>query len=146
MADDVHSNAYQSIFPNKIIPDQIRGTVTFQHNETTVFSVEELLAMQLSHAKELAENTAQEAIKDVVITVFMNPFGHTSRRNLRSAKPTLFFPSEKVPPYYNQFERQAVLDAAELAGLKVLSLINEETAGLFISTSDFFFFTRLNII
>ncbi|CAJ0923309.1 5970_t:CDS:10 [Entrophospora sp. SA101] len=33
-----------------------------------------------------------------------------------------------VPPYYNQFERQAILDAAEIAGLRVLSLINDLTA------------------
>ncbi|CAB5395824.1 unnamed protein product [Rhizophagus irregularis] len=51
--------------------------------------------------KEQAEAAAQEAIKDVVIT---------------------------VPSYYNQFERQAILDAAELAGLHVLSLINDVTA------------------
>ncbi|CAG8741863.1 16987_t:CDS:2, partial [Racocetra fulgida] len=101
LADDEYAKAYQSIFPNKIIPDPLRGTILFQHNETTVFSLEELLAMQLSHARELAEATAQETIKDVVIT---------------------------VPPYYNQFERQAILDAADIAGLHVLSLINEETA------------------
>ncbi|RHZ78735.1 hypothetical protein Glove_156g20 [Diversispora epigaea] len=115
LADDVYSKEYQSIFPNKINSDPIRGTVTFQHNETTVFSVEELLAMQLSHAKELAGITARETIKDVVIT---------------------------VPSYYNQFERQAVLDAAELAGLNVLSLINEETAvGLNYAISHYSSFT-----
>jgi hypoxia up-regulated 1 len=70
LADDKIVKDYQSIFPNKIIPDPIRGTVAFQHNETTVFTVEELLAMQFAHAKEQAEATAQEAIKDVVITVF----------------------------------------------------------------------------
>ncbi|CAG8529838.1 6183_t:CDS:10 [Diversispora eburnea] len=116
LADDVYSKEYQSIFPNKIMSDPIRGTVTFQHNETNVFSVEELLAMQLSHAKELAEITAHETIKDVVIT---------------------------VPSYYNQFERQAVLDAAELAGLNVLSLINEETAvGLNYAISHYSSFTE----
>ncbi|CAH1770971.1 15339_t:CDS:2, partial [Entrophospora sp. SA101] len=55
---------------------------------------EELVAMQLSYAKEQAKVTAQE----------------------------------EVPPYYNQFERQAILDAAEIAGLHVLSLINDQTA------------------
>ncbi|CAG8728436.1 15224_t:CDS:2, partial [Acaulospora morrowiae] len=115
LADDTYSVEYQSTFPNKIIPGPKRGTVEFQHNDTTVFSVEELLAMQLSHAKELAEATAQEAIKDAVIT---------------------------VPPYYSQFERQAVLDAAELAGLHVLSLINEGTAvGLNYAISHFSSFT-----
>ncbi|CAJ0904470.1 1796_t:CDS:2, partial [Entrophospora sp. SA101] len=55
---------------------------------------EELVAMQLSYAKEQAKVTAQE----------------------------------EVPPYYNQFERQAILDAAEIAGLHVLFLINDQTA------------------
>ena len=71
MVDDKIIKDYQSVFPNMIIPDPIRGTAVFQHNETTVFSVEELLAMQFAHAKEQAESTAQESIKDVVITVFI---------------------------------------------------------------------------
>lgn len=71
MVDDQSIKDYQSVFPNKIIPDPIRGTVVFQHNETTTFTAEEILAMQFSHAKEQAEAAAQEAIKDVVITVFI---------------------------------------------------------------------------
>ncbi len=79
MVDDKIIKNYQSAFPNKIIPDPIRGTTIFQHNETTVFSVEELLAMQFAHAKEQAESTAQEAIKDVVITVFIEfQYNHRS--------------------------------------------------------------------
>lgn len=34
-----------------------------------------------------------------------------------------------VPPYFNQAERRAMLRAADLAGLKVLQLINDNTAG-----------------
>ncbi|CAJ0640731.1 6430_t:CDS:10 [Entrophospora sp. SA101] len=101
LADDKYVQEYQSHFFNKIIKDPIRGTVLFQHNETTTFSVEELVAMQLSYAKEQAKVTAQEEVKDSIIT---------------------------VPPYYNQFERQAILDAAEIAGLHVLFLINDQTA------------------
>jgi molecular chaperone DnaK (HSP70) len=33
-----------------------------------------------------------------------------------------------VPSYYSNVERQAVLDAAEIAGLKCIRLINESTA------------------
>lgn len=36
--------------------------------------------------------------------------------------------SVQVPPFWGQDQRQAVMDAAELAGLKVLSLMNENTA------------------
>jgi len=35
-----------------------------------------------------------------------------------------------VPAFYTQRERQAIIDAAELAGLNVLSLINDHTAGM----------------
>jgi hypothetical protein len=34
-----------------------------------------------------------------------------------------------VTPFATQHERQAILDAAELAGLNVLSLMHDETAG-----------------
>lgn len=33
-----------------------------------------------------------------------------------------------VPAFFNQAERRAVLQAAQLAGLKVLQLINDNTA------------------
>lgn len=35
----------------------------------------------------------------------------------------------QVTPFATQFERQAMLDAAELAGLNVLALMHDETAG-----------------
>ena len=35
-----------------------------------------------------------------------------------------------VPPYYNQMERKALLYAANLAGLKVSQLMDDNTAGL----------------
>ena len=34
-----------------------------------------------------------------------------------------------VPPYFNQAERKSILQAAEFAGLKVLQLMNANTAG-----------------
>ena len=58
--------------------------------------------MTMIHGRENAEAFAEEkGIKDVVLT---------------------------VPSFYTQSERQAYLDAAEIAGLKVLSLIEENTA------------------
>jgi hypoxia up-regulated 1 len=41
----------------------------------------------------------------------------------------------KVTPFATQFERQAILDAAELAGLNVLALMHDETAGTAITGS-----------
>lgn len=72
------------------------------YSETT-FSPEELVAMLLSKAREFAKDSARQPINDVVLT---------------------------VPGYFNQAERKAMTTAAEMAGLKVLQLINDYTAGL----------------
>lgn len=61
----------------------------------TKYSPEELVAMILNKAKEYAETFAQQQIRDSVIT---------------------------VPAFFNQAERRAMLKAAELAGLKGISL------------------------
>lgn len=93
---------YQSRFPYyKIVEDTQRGTILFQHDEETFYSPEELIAQLLNRAKEFAEHSAQQAIKECVLT---------------------------VPGYFNQAERQALLQAASLANLKVLQLINDYTA------------------
>ncbi|KAI0063322.1 actin-like ATPase domain-containing protein [Artomyces pyxidatus] len=63
--------------------------------------IEELVAMQLAYVRHLAEDVAQEPVRDVVIT---------------------------VPPYYSQFERDAVADAVEIAGMRLITLINDGTA------------------
>ena len=57
--------------------------------------------MVLSKAKKFAEDFSKQTINDCVIT---------------------------VPPYFTQAERRAVLLAADLAKLKVLQLINTNTA------------------
>lgn len=57
--------------------------------------------MQFSYVKELAESVAGEKVTDVVVT---------------------------VPPFYTQAERDAVVDAIEIAGLRTLALINDGTA------------------
>ncbi|KAF8969272.1 lumenal Hsp70 protein, partial [Entomortierella lignicola] len=99
--DDDHSVQFRETFTNNMIKDQVRGTVEFETSNGVKYSVEELVAMQLALAKQQAEETAGEVVKDVVIT---------------------------IPPYFSQFERQALLDAAELAGLRVLTLIHDESA------------------
>ncbi|KAG0170074.1 hypothetical protein DFQ28_002523 [Apophysomyces sp. BC1034] len=99
--NDKHSIEYRQRFVNNMIADPHRNTPLFRHNETVDLSVEELIAYQFQNAREQAVNTAGEDVKDVVIT---------------------------VTPFMTQHERQAILDAAELAGLNVLSLIHDETA------------------
>ncbi|KAI5474325.1 protein of heat shock protein Hsp70 family [Pseudohyphozyma bogoriensis] len=65
------------------------------------YPVEEILAQQLVYAKEMAEEAAGESVRDTVIT---------------------------VPAWFGQSERQAVLDAIELAGLRSIGLVNDGTA------------------
>ena len=57
--------------------------------------------MQFSYVKELAESAAGEKVTDVIVT---------------------------VPPFYTQAERDAVVDAIEIAGLRTLALVNDGTA------------------
>lgn len=51
-----------------------RDSVCFKHDEETIYSVEELVAMILSHAKTIAESFTNQKVKDAVITtpVFFN--------------------------------------------------------------------------
>ncbi|GAU39186.1 hypothetical protein TSUD_147940 [Trifolium subterraneum] len=79
--------------------DSSRGTVNFVVDKNgTEYSPEELVAMVLTYAANLAEFHSKIPIKDAVIA---------------------------VPPYFGQAERRGLLQAAELAGINVLSLINE---------------------
>ncbi|KAF3445091.1 hypothetical protein FNV43_RR14784 [Rhamnella rubrinervis] len=83
------------------VKEDSRGTASFKVDENLgTFSVEELLAMILVYAADLAEFHAKVPVKDAVIT---------------------------VPPYFGQAERKGLLQAAQLAGINVLSLINEHS-------------------
>lgn len=80
-------------------------------NSTIIYLPEELIALQFSYARELA---------DLASAANPNPVAGAG------------FGGEKivdciitVPAFFNQFERKAVLDGAELAGLKVLTLIDD---------------------
>ena len=65
-----------------------RNTVALRRSDGTEWSVEELIAMQFAHVRELAESAAGEKVHDVIVT---------------------------VPPYYTEFERDAVVDAIRSA-------------------------------
>ncbi|CAA6671822.1 unnamed protein product [Spirodela intermedia] len=88
--------AYQSF---DLVEDS-RGAAGIRTDDgnATVYSTEELLAMILAYAKNLAESQAKVPVLDAVIT---------------------------VPAFFGQAERKAVMQAAQLAGIKVLGLINE---------------------
>ncbi|KAM5132058.1 hypoxia up-regulated protein 1 isoform 2-T3 [Mantella aurantiaca] len=101
-AENPQVASFKKNFPEyTIVKDEIRGTTLFKLSEDVTYSPEEILAMMLNYSRSLAEAFAEQSIKDAVIT---------------------------VPAFFNQAERRAVLQAAKLAGLKVLQLINDNTA------------------
>merc|ERR1719361_15498 len=84
-----------------IVPCLERNTVCFKHDEETTYSVEELVAMILAHAKSIAESFTNQKVKDAVIT---------------------------TPAFFNEAERRALMLAADLAGVTVLQLFNAPMA------------------
>uniref|UniRef100_A0A0B8RQH4 Hypoxia up-regulated protein 1 n=1 Tax=Philothamnus irregularis TaxID=1899461 RepID=A0A0B8RQH4_9SAUR len=93
---------YQSWFPeHQLEKDARRETVIFRLSDNLQYSPEEMLGMVLNYSRALAEDFAEQPVKDAVIT---------------------------IPAYFNQAERRAVLHAAKMADLKVLQLINDNTA------------------
>ncbi|KAJ7585017.1 Hsp70 protein-domain-containing protein [Mycena floridula] len=93
-------NYYTSISSAQVV-ETPRRTIAVKQSDGTEWSTEELIAMQFAYVKGLAESLAGEKVQDVIVT---------------------------VPPYYSSFERDAVADAIEIAGLRVLALINDGTA------------------
>lgn len=86
--------------PFNVVEDS-RGAVGIRIDDgVTVYSAEELTAMILGYALKLAEFHSKVPVKDAVIT---------------------------VPPYFGQAERKGLLQAAQLAGLNALSLVNEHS-------------------
>lgn len=81
--------------------DPERGTVLAKTVDDKVAPVEYLVAMLLSKLVEQTETDSKRLITDAVIT---------------------------VPPYFTQAQRQAILDAAKIAGLPILSLTNDISA------------------
>ncbi|XP_034462158.1 hypoxia up-regulated protein 1 isoform X3 [Hippoglossus hippoglossus] len=93
---------YQKRFPeHQMEVDPVRGTTYFKNSEEMQFNPEELLGMVLNYSRGLCQDYAEQPIKDAVIT---------------------------VPSFFNQAERRAVLQAAQMGGLKVLQIINDNTA------------------
>ncbi|KAF9562890.1 actin-like ATPase domain-containing protein [Agrocybe pediades] len=93
--------SYYSKVATAEVSESERKTVSLKRSDGTEWEVEELVAMQFAYIKHLAELVANEKVVDVIVT---------------------------VPPYYSQFERDAVADAIEVAGLRTLALINDGTA------------------
>ncbi len=90
-------------FPYKVFPGKDgKPLIEVEYkSETKRFSPEEISAMVLTKMKETAEQFLGETVKDAVIT---------------------------VPAYFNDSQRQSTKDAAVIAGLNPLRIINEPTS------------------
>ncbi|CAD1476099.1 unnamed protein product [Heterotrigona itama] len=82
-------------------PDGNTGIHVQYLGEEHIFSPEQVTAMLFTKLKGISETALQTIVNDCVIS---------------------------VPLYFTQAERQALLDAARIAGLNVLRLFNETTA------------------
>ncbi|PSR80074.1 Hsp70 protein-domain-containing protein [Coniella lustricola] len=118
--DDVEVKEYAARHPDLHLEShKIKGTTAFKSKKAftakePAWLVEELLAMELQSIQKNAEVMAgpDTTVRSVVLT---------------------------VPPFYTIEEKRAIITAAELAGLKVLSLISDGLAvGLNYATSRTF--------
>ncbi|MFH1798318.1 MAG: molecular chaperone DnaK [Candidatus Omnitrophota bacterium] len=89
----------EKIVPYKIEEDSKGNVVVSAHGKK--YTPPEISAMILQKMKQTAEDYLGEKVTEAVIT---------------------------VPAYFNDSQRQATKDAGEIAGLKVLRIINEPTA------------------
>ncbi|GLI64023.1 hypothetical protein VaNZ11_007184 [Volvox africanus] len=87
--------------PYKVVPHPKRGVASLQIGEDAIYSPEELVGSILYYARQVAEAQAGGPVLDAVIS---------------------------VPAFFGQRQRQAMADAAALAGLNLMGLINTHTA------------------
>ena len=96
-------------FPYEIYANETTGSTCIKQEET-YYTPEELMAMMMQHAKDMTANYGGKQIKDCVIT---------------------------VPAHFTQHERRALYSAADIANLRVLSLI-EDVVRCFVLQLQFF--------
>lgn len=87
-------------FPHEIYVNETSGFTCFKQEET-FYTPEELVAMMMQHARDMTVNFGGKNIKDCVIT---------------------------VPSHFTHHERKALYTAAQIADLRVLTLMEENTA------------------
>jgi len=105
-------------FPYTIYANDTTSATSLKMEETH-YHPEELMAMILQHVKDMTQAFGGKVIKDCVIT---------------------------VPSSFTQHEREAVFTAADIADLKVLTLIEENTAAALHYGLDRTFETPSNVV
>ncbi|MEQ2307627.1 Heat shock 70 kDa protein 4 [Ameca splendens] len=83
------------------MPSGATGIKVMYMEEERVFNIEQITGMLLTKLKETAESALKKPVVDCVIS---------------------------VPSYFTDAERRSVMDAAQIAGLNCLRLMNETTA------------------
>lgn len=99
-SDDIKTLLASAYLPYDIKADAARGTAVYTVDGMSL-SAEEAMASILHYAKLRAEAVTTGEIKDIVIA---------------------------VPAFFSQAQRQALYDAASIAGLNVMSLVNGHVA------------------
>lgn len=99
--DAVAREKFWSLASEGDTEDESVGFAVKYKGEDRIFSATQVMGMYLTKMKETAETWTQSKVTDVVLS---------------------------VPSYFNDFQRQAMLDASALAGLNCLRLMNEHTA------------------
>ncbi|XP_051929920.1 heat shock 70 kDa protein 4b [Hippocampus zosterae] len=106
-----HGRAFSDPFVQRLKPSLVydiaqmptgtTGIKVMYMEEEKVFSIEQVTAMLLTKLKETAENALKKPVADCVVS---------------------------IPCYFTDSERRSVVDAAQIAGLNCLRLMNETTA------------------
>jgi len=101
--NDTHVQADVKLWPFNVVADDAKKPVieVTLNKEKKTFYPEEISSMVLTNMKEVAETYLGQKVDDAVIT---------------------------VPAYFNDSQRQATKDAASIAGLNAMRIINEPTA------------------
>uniref|UniRef100_A0A8C5H9P3 Heat shock 70 kDa protein 4-like n=1 Tax=Gouania willdenowi TaxID=441366 RepID=A0A8C5H9P3_GOUWI len=97
----VHNLKKSLVYDIAQMPSGTTGIKVMYMDEEKVFSIEQVTAMLLTKLKETAETALKKPVADCVVS---------------------------VPCYYTDAERRSVVDAAQIAGLNCLRLMNETTA------------------
>nr|QBY35573.1 heat shock protein 70G [Dunaliella salina] len=98
----LHRMLQAQSLPFRVVPHSPeRPTAAVQGKDGSVHSAEELVASLLQYAQGIAEAQSGAPVPDAVVA---------------------------VPPFFGQAQRQALQDAAQLAGINLMGIINSNTA------------------
>ena len=67
--DSPQAGYHATLYPQLDVAHSDRSTVAFKRKDGSLWSNEELVAMQFAYVKDLAEAVAAENVRDAIITV-----------------------------------------------------------------------------